>query len=154
MKKATPQYASLVPYLGVKNAAKAIEFYKKILGAKERFRLTSPESGKVAHSELEINGSLFMLAEEFPGYSKSPKTLGGTPVRFALTVKDTDTTVKKAKKAGAAILHAPADQFYGMRSATIRDPFGHEWLVQHPIEKVAYAKMKTRFVEMCKKGGM
>lgn len=147
-------YPALAPYLGVKDSVKAIEFYKEVFGAKERFRLTSPDSGKIAHSELEIGGCLFMLADEFPGYSTSPEALGGTPVRFHLAVENADAMIEKARKAGATVLMEPTDQFYGMRSGTIRDPFGHEWMVQHQIEKVDYPEMEKRFQEMCKQGGM
>jgi PhnB protein len=139
----------LAPYLAVKDAAKAVEFYAGVLGAKEAFRLTNPE-GKVCHSELHFGDSVIMLAEEFPGYSKSPETLGGTPVRFCLNVDDVDGTVDRLAKAGATVTMPPSDQFYGYRSAAARDPFGHEWMIQRQIEKVEPAEMQRRFDEMCK----
>ena len=143
-------YPPLTPYLAVKDTAKAIEFYKEVLGAKEGFRLTSPDSGKIVHAQLDINGSLLMIADEFPGFSKSPETLGGTPVRLSVMVDNADVVVERARKAGATVLMEPADQFYGMRSGNIRDPFGHEWLIQHQIEKLSEAEMERRFKEMCK----
>jgi PhnB protein len=149
MSKPTNIETGLAPYLAVKNAAQAVEFYQSVLGAKEAFRLTNPE-GKVCHSELHFGDSAIMLSEEFPGYSKSPETLGGTPVRLCLNVTDVEATVDRAAKAGATITMPPSDQFYGYHSAAIRDPFGHEWMIQRQIEKVEPAEMQRRFDEMCK----
>ena len=150
MKNETPSYPTLAPYLGVSDGAKAIEFYVDAFGAKELFRLTAPDSKRVCHAELEFPGSGFiMLAEEFPGYSTTPAKLGGTPVRLALAVENADQTIEKATKAGAKLLHEASDQFYGMRSGTIEDPFGHIWLVQHETEKVTHAEMTKRFSKMC-----
>jgi uncharacterized glyoxalase superfamily protein PhnB len=138
----------LAPYIAVKNAAKAVEFYTEVLGAKENFRLTNPQ-GIVCHSELAVGGDIFMLAEEFPGHSQSPQTIGGTPVRLCIVVDDVDATAARAEKAGATVLQPAVDQFYGYRSASIRDPFGHEWMIQRPIETVERAEMQRRFDEMC-----
>jgi len=95
------------PYLSMVDAAKAIEFLQKIFGAKEVFRLALPDSGKVCHAELTLNGSRIMLGEEHPGMSKSPATLGGTPVRICLMVDDVDAIVDRAQKAGATVVMSP-----------------------------------------------
>jgi PhnB protein len=148
-KKST--YSILTPYLAVKDAAKAIEFYKNILGATEVFRLPHPETGVICHVQLSFKGSDIMLAEEHPQYSKSPTTLSGTTVRLCLTVDDVDTIMTRAQKAGAVVTMPVEDQFYGQRSGTIRDPFGHEWMLQHEIEKVDNSQIKSRFTEMVTK---
>ena len=142
----------LTPYLTMVDAGKAIEFYTKVFGAKEVFRLDLPDSGKVCHAELDLNGSKIMLGEEHPGMSVSPTTLKGTPVRICLMVEDVDGVITKAVKAGATVLMPPEDCFYGHRSGSVRDPFGHEWLLNHEFEKVEHAEMKRRFKEMATKG--
>ncbi len=100
------------PYLAVKDGLKAVEFYTEILGAEEKFRLTNPE-GRVCHSQLHFGDSVVMLAEEFPGYSQAPETVGGTPVRLCLSVPDVDPTMARAVNEGAPVLHAAADKFVG-----------------------------------------
>ena len=150
MKKETT-YSTLIPYLTVKDAAKAIEYYKDILGAIEVFRLAHPKSGTICHAQLSFNGSDIMLADEHPEYSKSPTTLNGTAVRLCLTVDNVDEVIARAQKAGAVVIMPAEDQFYGQRSGTIRDPFGHEWMLQHEIEKVDNSTIKNRFNEMVTK---
>jgi PhnB protein len=144
-------YAPLSPSLAVRDAAKAIEFYKAAFGAEERFRLVDPESGKIGHAELTINGSLVMLADEYPAYNKAPQTLGGTPVKLCLMVPNADALVEQAKRAGATVVMPPQDQFYGFRCGSVQDPFGHIWLIQHEIEKVSPAEMQKRWDAMMKK---
>jgi PhnB protein len=151
MSAQTTALSSLTPHLAVRDGLKAIEFYKDVFGATEVFRLLHPETGVLCHAQLTINGSQIMMAEEHPDYSKSPRTLGGTTVRLCLTVDDVDTVMARAQKAGATITVPAADQFYGQRSGSVRDPFGHEWMLQHEFEKVEHAEMKRRFIEMVKK---
>ena len=144
-------YPPVIPALAVNDAAKAIDFYKAAFGATELYRLIDPESGKVGHAEILINGSMVMLADEYPAFNKTPKTLGGTTVRLALMVENVDTAVDRAQKAGATVTMPPTDQFYGHRSANVRDPFGHEWMFQHEVEKVSPAEMQRRWNGMVKK---
>lgn len=137
-------YPALSAYITVKEAAKAIEFYKAAFGAKELFRLTMGSPDSVGHAELLINDTLIMLSEEFPGMSKSPQTLGGTPVTFCLIVDNADAAFDKAVAAGATVLRAVADQFYGFRSGCVTDPFGHVWMIQHQTENLTPQQMQER----------
>jgi PhnB protein len=150
MNNNNPSYPPLIPALAVHDAAKAIAFYQQAFEATEFYRLIDPESGKIGHSELLINGTMIMLTDEYPAFNKTPQTLGGTAVKLALMVEDVDTTVERASSAGATVIMPPCDQFYGHRSATIRDPFGHEWMLQKEIEKVTPAEMQRRWDEMVK----
>ena len=140
-------YQSVVPYLIAIDADKAIEFYKAAFGAKERYRLTSP-NGTVGHAELEILGQVVMIAEEFPGMNTSPKTLGGSATTFVLMVPNADAAYDKAVAAGANSVYAPNDAFYGYRMALVKDPAGHKWMVQHEIEKVSPEEMQKRWNSM------
>lgn len=151
MNHPTSSYPPLSPYLTVHNAKQAIEFYQNVFEATELYRLVDPESGRIGHAELLINGSMIMLADEYPDFNKTPKTLGGTAVRLTLIVDDVDTAVARASAVGATVTMLPEDQFYGYRSATIRDPFGHEWMLQKEIEKVEPGEMQRRWNEMTKK---
>jgi len=144
-------YPPLLPALAVRDAAKALEFYKAAFGAVERYRLVDPESGKIGHAELTINGSMIMLADEYPAFNKAPQTLGGTAVKLCLMVQDVDALVEQAARAGATVIMPPKDQFYGHRSASLQDPFGHQWLIQHEIESVEPAEMQRRWDAMAKK---
>ena len=126
---AAPSYPPLSPALTVNDGAAAIEFYKRAFRAEERSRLTDPESGKIGHAELTINGALLMLSDEYPQFNKSPQTLGGTAVKLSLMSADADADFDRAVKAGAEVLRALTNEFYGHRSGTLRDPFGHEWTI-------------------------
>ena len=139
-------YPPFSPYLAVHDAAAAIAFYKSAFGATELFHMKMGD--KIGHCELNINGAHFMLADEFPGMNKTPKTLGGTPVTFCLIVENADAAVDKAVAAGATLVRAVADQFYGFRSGCVRDPFGHEWMIQHQTEKLSPAQMQQRMSAM------
>jgi PhnB protein len=143
-------YPPLIPALAVHNGAQAIAFYQQAFEATELYRLIDPESGKIGHAELLINGSLIMLADEYPDFNKTPQTLGGTAVKLILMVDDVDTSVSRASDAGATVVMPPNNEFYGHRSATIRDPFGHEWMLQKEIAKVSPAEMQHRWDEMVK----
>ncbi|MHB1080407.1 MAG: VOC family protein [Prosthecobacter sp.] len=144
----TLTYPSFSPYITVHNAEEAIAFYQKAFGAKERFRLTDASSGKIGHAELDLQDSLLMLSDENPAWNKSPQTLGGTPVKFSLMVENADAAIAKAVTAGATPLMPAGDQFYGFRSGSVRDPFGHEWMLQHEIEKVSPEEMQKRWDAM------
>ncbi|MBW8782710.1 MAG: VOC family protein [Verrucomicrobia bacterium] len=142
-------YPVLTPYLSVRDAALAIDFYQAAFGATKRYWLVDSKSGKVVHAELLILGSLIMLAEENPQWgNKSPATLGGTPITFCLMVDNADAALSRAAEAGATVLMPAADQFYGFRSGSVRDPFGHQWMLQHEIEKVSPEEMQKRWDAM------
>lgn len=151
MNNSTIAYPPLIPYLAVRDAAKAIAFYQQAFDATELYRLIDPESGKIGHAELLINGTMFMLADEYPAHNKTPQTLGGTTVKLTLMVEDVDTIVDRASAAGATVVMPPSDQFYGHRSASVCDPFGHEWMLQKEIEKVTYEEQQRRWDEMARK---
>jgi PhnB protein len=141
-----------MPYLGVKDAAAAIEFYKDAFGAVERERLTGPD-GSVAHAGLEIGGSMIMLAEENLEWGNvSPTTLGGTTVRLHLYVNDVDAVFARALGLGAVERIPVADQFYGDRSGRLEDPFGHQWILATRVEDVPREELNRRFAEMMASG--
>jgi len=136
-------YHSVTPYLIIKGAADAIEFYKKAFGATELFRME--HEGKVGHAEIKIGDSPIMLADEHPGMGYvSPKTLGGTPVSLMIYVENVDTIYKQAIKSGGEEVKALQDQFYGDRSGTLKDPFGHVWTVATHKEDVTPEEMDKR----------
>src|SRR5438067_13800267 len=137
-------YHTITPYLAVDNAAAAIEYYKKAFGAKERVRMDGPE-GKIAHAELEIGDSLVMLSDPFAqATTKSPKELGGTTGGVFMYVEDVDAVVKQAVDAGAEVTMDVADQFWGDRFGSVRDPFGHEWSIATHVEDVPQEEMEER----------
>ena len=121
-------FHTITPSLIVKDAAKAIEFYKEALGAEEIMRLTSPDGAMVVHSELKIGNSIIFVTDEFPEMnSNSPKTLGGTPVSLYMYVEDADAAHAKATAAGAESLMPVEEMFWGDRFGLVADPFGHTW---------------------------
>ena len=136
-------YHSVTPYLIIKGASDAIEFYKKAFGATELFRMD--HQGKVGHAEIKIGDSPIMLADESPemGYV-GPTTLGGTPVSIMIYVEDVDTVFKQAVAAGGEQLKPLQDQFYGDRSGTLKDPFGHVWHVATHKEDVSPEEIEKR----------
>ena len=137
-------YHSVTPYLTVKGAAKAIDFYKKVFGAKELKRMEMP-GGAVGHAELQIGDSMIMLADEFPAMgNKSPQSVGGTPVTVHLYVEDVDKTAELAVSAGAVLKSPVRDQFYGDRSGTLTDPFGHVWYISTHVEDMSNEEMQRR----------
>jgi PhnB protein len=142
-------YPSLTPYLVVKGAAKAIEFYKAALGAEERFRLGTTGTDIVGHAELTVQGQLFMVADEFPGMNAAPTTLNGTSTTFVLNVPNCDEAFAKAVAAGGTVAMPPGDQFYGWRMAMFVDPFGHRWMLQHQVQDVSVEEMQKRWDAMC-----
>ena len=137
-------YHSVTPYLSVAGAAQALDFYKKAFGAREIMRVESP-GGKVGHAEVEIGGSRVMMADEFPDMGfRGPKSYGGSPVHIHLYVEDADKTVEQAVAAGAKIVRAVANQFYGDRSGSIEDPFGHVWHVATRVEDLTPQEVQQR----------
>lgn len=138
----------LFAYLIVDNASEAIAFYERAFGATEKFRLVGPGS-QVGHAELDFDGTTLMLADEFPDMGiVAPTTLGGSGVTIHLHVDDADAVVDRAAQAGATIESPPTDQFYGERSAVLKDPYGHRWNVGHHIETLSPAEMQRRFDEI------
>jgi PhnB protein len=137
----------LFAYLCVKNAAEAIAFYVKAFDAREKMRLTEP-GGRIGHAELDFGGATLMLADEFPEIGLwAPEPARGTAVSIHLHVDNADDVIQRAVKAGATIEIEPTDHFYGERSGSIRDPFGHRWLIGHHIEDVSAAEMQRRYSE-------
>lgn len=147
------EYSGVTPYLALNDAAAAIEFYKNGFGATERMRLPAPD-GKIGHAEIMIGNAIVMLADEDQGAAHvSPKALGGSTVKLHMYVEDVDAFFQKAEAAGAKILLAPADQFYGDRSGRLEDPFGHVWLVSTHMEDVSPEEMQKR-MEAYSQGGL
>ncbi|MEP6717944.1 MAG: VOC family protein [bacterium] len=149
-KKVNPipaEYAGVTPYLSVKGAADAIEFYKKGFGAIEMMRLPN-QDGTLGHAEIKIGDALIMLADEYPDYGNlSPKTLGGSAVRLHMYVEDVDTFFERAVAAGAKVLIPIAVQFYGDRSGRLEDPFGHVWLISTHVEDLTPEECDRRMKE-------
>lgn len=137
-------YHTATPYLIVQNAAAAIEFYKRAFGATELMRLTDPR-GKVGHAEIKIGDSPIMLADEMPEMGfRSPQSIGGAGVSLLLYIEDVDTRFRQATGAGAKVLRPVQDQFYGDRSGTLEDPFGHVWTLATHTEDVSMEEINRR----------
>ncbi len=146
-------YHTVTPYLIVKGAAEAIEFYQKAFGAQELMRFADP-AGKVGHAEIKIGNSPIMLADEFPEMGfRGPQSLGGSTVGIVLYVEDVDRWFDRAIAAGGKALRPVKDQFYGDRSGTLTDPFGHVWTVATHKEDVAPEEMHRRFKATAKQEG-
>lgn len=137
-------YHSVTPYLIVRGAAAAIDFYSKAFGAIELFRFPAPD-GKIGHAEIKIGDSPIMLADEYPdmGY-KGPQTIGGSPVNLMIYVEDVDTVFNRAVEEGASVKEAVQDKFYGDRNGTVIDPFGHVWHIATHKEDVPVDEMERR----------
>jgi PhnB protein len=141
-------YPRVTPYLIVDDGDAAIRFYTEVLGAKERMRMAGPD-GKVGHAELEVGDSLIMLADEHPDMgARSPKSMGGSPVSMHVYVEDVDAVFEAALAAGATVKAAVADKFYGDRSGTFEDPFGHGWSIASHVEDVPPDEMERRAAEV------
>ena len=143
-------YTSVTPYLIVKDAGKAIEYYKKVFGATELFRMDGP-NGKVGHAELQIGNARIMLADENPSMGQghaSAASIGASPVSLYLYIPDVDRVVERAATEGAKILKPVQDQFYGDRSGFIQDPFGHLWGVATHVEDVSPQEMEARMKKL------
>lgn len=138
---------TVTPSLVLHDAAAAIGFYEKALGARELFRMSTPE-GKVGHAQLLIGDSIVMVADEWPDWGVvSPKTLGGSAVGLHVYVADSDAVFERAVAAGAEVMQPMTDQFYGDRSGTVVDPFGHRWTISTHVEEVSPEEMDRRFGE-------
>jgi PhnB protein len=148
-----PSYNSVTPYLIIRGAARALDFYRAAFGAVEKARLEAP-GGTIGHAEMRIGDSNVMLADEMPqmGYT-GPESHGGTPVSLHLYVEDVDRVFARAVEHGATVVRPVADQFYGDRTGTVRDPFGHIWTVSTHIEDVSLEEIDRRFRAMCGQGG-
>lgn len=144
-------HAPLTPYLNIKGAAKAIDFYKKAFGAEEAYRMTDP-TGKILHADIRIGMAQVMLCDEFPDMGgKSPETLGGTPVMLHLYVKDVDAFTERAINAGLKVNKKVEDQFYGDRGGSFTDPFGHVWWISTHKENLSREEMDRRAQKMFEK---
>jgi PhnB protein len=142
-----PGYHSVTPYLFIKDAANAIDYYKKVFGATERMRMPGP-GGRVMHAEIQIGDSIVMLADEHPQVgAKSPQTIGGTACSLHVYVSDVDAVAAKAVDAGAQLVRPVKDQFYGDRSGSIIDPFGHMWSIATHVEDVSPEEMTKRMAQ-------
>ncbi len=143
-------YHAVTPYLSIKGAASAIAFYKKVFAAKEIMRMPAP-GGAIGHAEIQIGDSRVMLADEYPDLNfHGPKTFGGTSVHIHLYLQDVDKVVKKAAAAGAKVLRPVTDQFYGDRSGSLEDPFGHVWHVATHKEDIPTKELKKRAAAVAK----
>jgi PhnB protein len=139
------------PYLRVHNSAEAIKFYVRAFDATEQFRLTEP-SGRIGHAEIKIGPTTIMLSDEYPEHGiRGPRSLGGTSFSIHLHVADVDAVFAQAVAAGASVLRPLQDQFYGERSGTVRDPFGHEWLLGGHLETLTADEMQRRYTALFEK---
>ncbi|MFT3829404.1 MAG: VOC family protein [Opitutaceae bacterium] len=138
------QYRTVTPYLTVRGAARALEFYQRAFGAKELFRIDAGE-GRLGHAEIQIGDSIIMLSDEYPDMgSVGPETLGGTAVSLLIYVENCDEVYDRAVKAGAHPARPLQNMFYGDRSGTVKDPFGHQWHISTHIEDVAPDELMRR----------
>ncbi|HZP17230.1 MAG TPA: VOC family protein [Terriglobales bacterium] len=143
-------YHSVTPYLIVKGAARAIEFYKQVFGATEIMRFPGPDN-KVGHAELKIGDSCIMLADEMEaGPYRSPENFGGSPVSLVIYTENVDETFKRAISLGAKATREVQDQFYGDRSGNLVDPFGHIWTIATHVEDVSLEEMQRRMAALPK----
>jgi PhnB protein len=151
VKKIPEAHNRVSPYLIVDGAARALEFYKRAFDAVEIFRHEAP-GGRIGHAEVRIGDTVIMLADEFPempdAVAKSPRSLGGTTFGFNLYVEDVDARFKQAVAAGAKVKREVKNQFYGDRSGTVEDPFGHVWTISSHVEDVSPEEIKKRMASM------
>jgi PhnB protein len=144
-------FHTCTPYLIMDGAEAAIDFYKKAFGATEVLRLTMPDSDKIVHAEIQIGDSRIMLSNEWPDMGhRGPKALGGTPISLHLYVKDVDAAFKQAIAAGGIEQRPVQDQFYGDRSGTLVDPYGHIWHLATHVKDVSHEELAAA---MKKKAG-
>jgi PhnB protein len=138
-------------YLRVHSTAEAIDFYSRAFDATEIFRLTEP-SGRIGHAEVRIGPTTVMLSDEYPEHNiRGPRSLGGTTFSMHLHVADVDKAFEQAVAAGAAVVGPLQNQFYGERSGTVRDPFGHEWLLGGHLESLTPEEMQRRYTALFQK---
>ena len=147
--KAIPDgYRSVTPYLAINGAAAAIDYYTRAFGAKELMRFPGP-NGRIAHAEIQIGDSRVMLGDTSPEmHQRDPKSLGGSPAGLMLYVPDVDRVFMRAIEAGGNVRNAVKDQFYGDRSGTLEDPFGHVWTIATHVEDVSDKELQRRLQQM------
>ena len=142
---------TVTAYISVRDAARAISFYGEAFGAREVYRLNSPD-GKVAHAEITFGNSKLMLSDEYPDFGAiSPVTLGGSPVKFNVTVPDADKAVEHAVAAGCTLERPVKTEFYGQRAGMVKDPFGFSWFLSAEVEKLTPEEMQRRMSAMSTK---
>ena len=140
-------FHTVTTYLTVKDVKRAIDFYKRAFGARERVIMPMPD-GKIGHAEVQIADSIIMLGEECPEHEAvSPQTLEGSPVGLALYIENVDSAFNRAVEAGATVKEAVSDKFWGDRAGSLTDPFGHKWMLLTHVEDVSPAEMKERMAE-------
>ena len=145
-----PSYHTITPMLTVRGVDKAIDFYKRALGADERMRILGPDGKSIMHAEIKIGNSIVMLGEEQPQRGCSgPQTLGGTPVSLYLYVEHVDTAFARAAAAGATVAMPVADMFWGDRGGQLADPFGHKWFLATHNEEVTHEEIQKRAAVFC-----
>jgi len=143
-------YHSVTPYLVVHDAARALDFYQRVFGAKEIVRMNNPQ-GRVGHAEIRIGDSILMLAEETPNSGvRSPQSVNGSTVSIFVYLEDVDSVFNKALSAGAQEVQRPADMFWGDRYGRLTDPFGHSWSLATHIEDVTPEEIGRRAQEAAK----
>lgn len=154
LKSVAQHTRATAPYLSVRNATNAIEFYKRAFGATETTRLTEP-GGRIGHAEIVIGDGPVYLADEYPEYGiVGPQTLGGAGVTMHLYVDDVDAFVRQAVSAGATLERPVEDQFYGDRSGKLVDPFGHSWMISTRKEDISTEEMQKRFDDIMAQSGL
>ena len=142
----------LFPYLCVRDAGRAIDFYTRAFDAREKFRLTEP-SGRIGHAEIEFGGVTLMLSDEFPEYGiHGPQPGAPTPFSIHLHVENADEMIERAVAAGATLERPAQDEFYGERGGVVRCPFGHRWMIGHHIEDVSPEEMQLRYTKLLSGG--
>jgi PhnB protein len=141
------RYHTVTPYLVTKDSAAAIDFYKKAFGAEDLMRLVA--EGRVAHAEVKIGNSAVMLTDECAQWrALSPETTGGSPVSLLVYVENVDEVFDRAVAAGAKVESPVQNQFYGDRTGTLLDPFGHKWMIASHVEDVSQEELERRFKEL------
>ncbi len=136
-------YATVTPYLVVRNCAEAIEFYKKAFGAEEVMRMPTPDGERVMHAEIRVGGSAIMMTDELPGMDcRSPQALGGTAVTLHLYLPDIDSAYARAQNAGCEAVMPPQDMFWGDRYGRLVDPYGHSWAMATHVRDVSLEEMR------------
>jgi PhnB protein len=147
--KSIPEgYHSITPYLVIKNCSAAIDYYVKAFGAREVVRMDAP-GGKIGHAELMFGNSYVMMADEHPDQGHiGPETVGGTPVGLMFYVDDVDAVFNRAVENGATVTEPLENKFYGDRSGSIKDPFGHKWMISTHVEDVTPDEMERRMKAM------
>lgn len=142
----SPVIKDMFPYLRVRNAEAALAYYQQVFGATLKMRLDEPGTGRIGHAELVMGPSVLMVSDEYPEHGiVGPQSVGGTSVAIHLHVDNADAVLARAVDAGGTLVRPAEDFFYGERGGTVRDPFGHEWLVGHHIEDVSAEEMQRRY---------